>query len=335
MRSAETRQAGWAGTESEVMDMRQAVVTVFGGTGFIGRHVVRRLAERGATVRVPTRRPRNAGFLQPMGNVAQIVLVPFDGTDEARIAALLDGATHAVNLVGILAERRAGDFVALQGELPGRIAQAATAAGVRRMVQISAIGADPASPSLYARTKAQGEAAARAGFASATILRPSVVFGPEDGFFNRFAAMARLSPALPLIGGGRTRFQPVYVADVAEAVMAGLTAPDTAGNTYELGGPRSYSMRELLTYMLAVIERRRLLVNLPWGVASTIGRFAELLPDPPLTRDQVELLKRDNVVSQDAAGLAELGIVPTPLEVVVPTYLRQYAAQSPRLPVSL
>lgn len=313
--------------------MRDAVVTVFGGTGFIGRHVVRRLAERGATVRVPTRAPRNAGFLQPMGNVAQIVLIPFDRPSDERIAALVDGTTHVVNCIGILAERKAGDFAALQGELPGRIARAATAAGVRRVAHISAIGADESSPSLYARTKAQGEATLRQGFPQATILRPSIVFGPEDGFFNRFAAMARMAPALPLIGGGDNRFQPVYVGDVAEAVMAGLTQPGTAGRTYELGGPRVYSMRELMAYMLQVIDRRRMLVKVPWGVASSLARLTELLPDPPLTRDQIELLKRDNVVAPDAAGLADLGIMPTPLEVVVPSYLRQYAGLGSKLPV--
>ncbi|HMR30963.1 MAG TPA: complex I NDUFA9 subunit family protein [Geminicoccaceae bacterium] len=314
--------------------MRDAVVTVFGGTGFIGRHVVRRLAERGATVRVPTRAPRNAGFLQPMGNVAQIVLIPFDRPDDERIAALVEGTTHVVNCIGILAERKAGDFAAVQGELPGRIAAAATAAGARRLAHLSAIGADADSASLYARTKAQGEAAVRRAFPQATILRPSVVFGPEDGFFNRFAAMARIAPALPLIGGGRNRFQPVYVGDVAEAVMAGLTQPETAGRTYELGGPRACSMRELMAYMLQVIERRRVLVSVPWGVATRLARLAELAPVPPLTRDQVELLKRDNVVAADAAGLAELGIPPTPLEVVVPGYLRQYAGLGGKLPVA-
>jgi NADH dehydrogenase len=314
--------------------MRDAVVTVFGGTGFIGRHLVRRLAERGATVRVPTRSPRNAGFLQPMGNVAQVVLMPFDRMDDAQIATLVAGVTHVVSLVGILAERRAGDFVAVQGELPGRIGAASAAAGVRRVVHVSAIGADAGSPSLYARTKAQGEAALRAAFPSATILRPSIVFGPEDGFFNRFAAMARMAPALPLVGGGRNRFQPVYVGDVADAIMAGLTRPDVAGRTYELGGPRAYSMRELMTYMLGVIGRRRSLVTLPWSLASKLARLMELLPDPPLTRDQVELLKRDNVVAADAAGLAALGITPTPLEVVVPGYLRQYAGLPTQLPAA-
>ncbi len=313
--------------------MRDAVVTVFGGSGFIGRHVVQRLAERGATIRVPTRSPRNAVFLRPMGAVGQIVLMPFDRTDTAKLPALVAGSTHVVSLVGILAERKAGDFQAIQGELPGLIGQAAAAAGVRRLVHVSAIGADPASPSLYARSKAQGEASLRAAFPAATVLRPSVVFGPGDGFFNRFAGMARISPFLPLVGGGN-RFQPVYVGDVAEAVMAALTRPDAAGRTYELGGPRSYSMRELMTYMLGVLERRRKLVTLPWGLAGSLARLTEILPDPPLTRDQVELLKRDNVVGAGADGLEALDILPTPLEVIVPGYLRPYRAQSARLPAA-
>lgn len=314
--------------------MRDTVVTVFGGSGFIGRHVVQRLAERGATIRVPTRSPRNAVFLRPMGAVGQIVLMPFDHADRAKLPALVAGSTHVVSLVGILAEGKAGDFHAIQGELPGLIGQAAAAAGVRRLVHVSAIGADPDSPSLYARSKAQGEAGVRAAFPAATILRPSVVFGPGDGFFNRFAGMARISPVLPLVGGGSNRFQPVYVGDVAEAVMAGLTRPDAVGRIYELGGPRACSMRELMAYMLGVIERRRKLVTLPWGLASGLARLTEILPDPPLTRDQVELLKRDNVVAAGADGLEALGILPTPMEVIVPGYLRPYRAQTARLPAA-
>lgn len=314
--------------------MREAVVTVFGGSGFIGRHVVQRLAERGATIRVPTRSPRNANFLRPMGAVGQIVLAPFEHDDTAKLPALVAGSTHVVSLVGILAEGRAGDFQAIQGELPGLIGRAAAEAGVRRLVHVSAIGADPDSPSLYARSKAQGEASLRAAFPAATILRPSVVFGPGDGFFNRFAGMARLSPVLPLVGGGGTRFQPVYVGDVAEAVVAGLTRPDAVGRTYELGGPRASSMRELMSYMLGVIERRRKLVTLPWGLASALARLTEILPDPPLTRDQVELLKHDNVVGAGADGLEALGILPTPMEVIVPGYLRPYRAQTARLPAA-
>lgn len=314
--------------------MRDAVITVFGGSGFLGRHLVRRLALEGATIRVPTRRPETAIHLKPMGAVGQIVLERFDPAREGEAEALVEGASHVVNLIGILFERRRGDFEALQAKLPGRIARAAAEAGVRRLVQLSAIGADPASPSLYARTKAAGEAAARAAFAGTTVLRPSIVFGPEDGFFNRFAEMARLLPALPLIGGGGNRFQPVYVGDVAAATVAALTRDDAVGRTYELGGPRVYTFKELLAYMLGVLGRRRLLVTLPYGIAALQARVLELLPEPPLTRDQIELLKRDNVVSPGAAGLAELGVAATPLEVVVPTYLRQYARWPTRLPVA-
>ncbi len=312
--------------------MREQVVTVFGGAGFIGRHLVRRLAARGATVRVATRSPETAGHLLPMGEVGQIVLARFAG-DEAGLAGLVAGADAVVNLVGILFERRAGDFDRVHGELPGRIGAAARAAGVARLVHLSAIGADPASPAHYARSKAAGEAALRAAFPAAVVLRPSIVFGPEDGFFNRFAQMARIAPALPLVGGGRTRFQPVYVGDVAEAILAGLDRPELAGRTFELGGPRVYTFAELLAYVLRVTGRRRLLLPLPFAVARLQARLLELLPTPPLTRDQVSLLERDNVVAPGAAGLAALGITPTPVEVIVPSYLRAFARSTPMVPV--
>lgn len=312
--------------------MRDEIVTIFGGAGFIGRHLVRRLAARGATLRIATRSPSTAGHLLPMGDPGQIVLVRF-AEEEATIAKLVEGASAVVNLVGILFERRAGDFERVHAVLPGRIGSAARAAGVARLVHVSAIGADPGSASLYARSKAQGEAALRAAFPEAVIFRPSIVFGPEDNFFNRFAAMARIAPALPLVGGGTTRFQPVYVGDVAEAILAGLERPETAGRTYELGGPKVYTFKELLDYVLRVTRRRRLLLPLPFSLARLQARLLELLPNPPLTRDQVTLLERDNVVSPGAAGLAELGITPTPLEVVVPDYLATYRAWGPTLPV--
>ncbi|MCS6780887.1 MAG: complex I NDUFA9 subunit family protein [Geminicoccaceae bacterium] len=313
--------------------MRDKVVTVFGGAGFIGRHVVKRLAAKGATIRVATRSPETAGHLLPMGEVGQIVLARF-AEDEATIGALVAGAWGVVNLIGILFERRPGDFERVQARLPGTIARAAAEAGAERLVHLSAIGADPASPSLYARTKAAGEAAVRAAFPNAVILRPSIVFGPEDGFFNRFAAMARIAPALPLVGGGATRFQPVYVGDVAEAVIAGLERPELAGKTFELGGPRVYTFKELLEYVLAVTGRRRLLVPLPFGLARIQARLLEILPTPPLTRDQVALLERDNVVTAGMPGLAELGIQPTPVEAIVPGYLRAYARWQPTVPVA-
>lgn len=300
------------------------VATVFGGSGFIGRYVVKRLAERGHIVRVAVRDPEAALFLKPMGAPGQIVPVGVSVTDDAGVAAVVSGAEIVVNLVGILHETRKATFKAIQGEAPGRIGRAAAAAGARAVVQLSAIGADAASPSAYARTKAEGEQVVREAFPGATVLRPSIVFGPEDGFFNRFAALAQFVPALPLYGGGETKFQPVYVGDVADAVMAALDRADAAGRTYELGGPRVYSFRELLQYILTVTGRRRLLLPLPWSVGRIQARVFELLPNPPLTRDQLLLLQRDNVVAPGALTLADLGIMPKAVEAIVPGYLGRF-----------
>jgi uncharacterized protein YbjT (DUF2867 family) len=304
--------------------MRNRLITIFGGTGFIGRHLVRRLADRGARILVISRDPARGGHLQPMGSVGQIVVERTDLASEEALGRGLRGAFATVNLIGILYEKRRGEFERVQGELPGRIAKVAAEAGLERLVQMSAIGADPGSSSAYARSKAQGEARARAALPRATIVRPSIVVGPEDGFFNRFAAMARPAPALPLIGGGRTRFQPVYVGDVAAAIVAALERDDAAGETFELGGPQVYSFAELMQYMLRVIERRRMLVPISFGLASWLARLSELAPVPPLTRDQVELLKTDNVVAEGAKGLLDLGVTPTPIELVVPEYLARY-----------
>jgi uncharacterized protein YbjT (DUF2867 family) len=312
--------------------MRGRVITIFGGTGFIGRHVVRRLAARGDRIRVISRNWRVHGRdLQPMGNVGQIVGGPVDLKSEPALAEALTGSHGVINLIGILYETRRQKFEEIQGELPGRIGRAAAAAGVGRMVQISAIGADATSNSAYARSKAQGEEAVRAAFADAAIIRPSIVVGPEDGFFNRFAAMARLLPALPLIGGGETRFQPVWVGDVASAIVEALERDEARGETFEIGGPKVYSFEELMRYMLRVIGRRRLLVPLSFKLAELQARVLELLPVPPLTRDQVELLKVDNVVAPDARTLIDLGITPTPIELVVPDYLARYRARPPEL----
>jgi NADH dehydrogenase len=325
-RGADAQEPGKPGMQSKV-------VTVFGGSGFISRYVVKRLAELGAVIRVPTRRPERAIFLKPLGAVGQIVIEPWNPHAPGDVERLLAGSDLAVSLIGILFERRGGDFERVQARLPGEIGAAATKHGVAGLVHVSAIGADPNSPAVYGRTKAAGEAAIREAFPRATILRPSIVFGPEDGFFNRFARMSQISPALPVIGGGRTRFQPVYVGDVAEAVVAGLTRPDAAGRTYELGGPAVYTFRELLAYLLKVTGRRRLLLDLPFGIAALQARLLRFLPEPPLTEDQLELLKRDNVVAAGAPGLAELGIAPTPLELIVPTYLKAFTLPSARLPV--
>lgn len=299
------------------------VATVFGGSGFIGRYVVQRLAQQGYVVRVAVRDPEGALFLKPMGVVGQVVPLYASVANEATVGRGVEGAVLVVNAVGILAERRAGDFDRVQADGPGRIARLATQAGVERLVHLSAIGADPASPSGYAASKGRGEQAVRAGFPSATILRPSVVFGPEDAFFNRFAAMAQWLPVVPVIAGD-TRFQPVYVGDVADAVMASLARPDAAGALYELGGPRVWSFRELLQYILQELHRRRPLVTVPMGLARLQASLLERLPGKMLTRDQLLLLARDNVVGPDVPGLAELDLVGTPVELVVPRYLRRY-----------
>ena len=310
--------------------MRNDVVTVFGGSGFLGRYVVRRLANAGARVRVICRHPHKAIHLKPMGEVGQITLERGDVTKTDDLSPYIEGSRHVVNLIGILFEKGDQRFDVIQAETPARIAAAAAAAGVERLVQLSAIGADPESPAAYGRTKAAGEAAVREAFPAATILRPSVVFGPEDDFFNRFGQMAQISPFLPLIDGGETRFQPVYVDDVARAVILGLTEKETAGRTYELGGPDVYTFRELLAYLLEQLHRKRLLLTLPSNIAMIQARFMEMLPKPPLTRDQIALLASDNVVSEGAAGFAELDIKPTPLEVIVPSYVQRYAKRQPR-----
>ncbi len=304
--------------------MQYRRVTVIGGSGFIGRYIVKRLARHGAVVTVIGRHAASAGYLRPMGDVGQIALVNAGLGDEKRLAAAIAGADAVVSAAGILYQRGAQRFDLVHHRGPALLARLAHAAGCRRFVHVSAIGADPASPSAYARSKAEGEAAVRAAFPGATVLRPSVVFGPEDAFFNRFAALARYLPALPLIGGGRTRFQPVYVGDVADAALAALDRADAAGRTSELGGPEVLSFRQLMELMLREIDRRRALVSVPFAVASVEAAFLELLPTPPLTRDQVTLLRRDNVVAQGAFGLGDLGLLPTALELVLPTYLARF-----------
>jgi uncharacterized protein YbjT (DUF2867 family) len=311
--------------------MRNRLFTIFGGTGFIGRYVVERLADRGARILVISRSPRSHGrHLQPLGSVDQIVVQSADLSSETALRRAVAGAAGVINLIGILYESGRQQFAEVQGALAGRIAAAAQAEGVARLVQISAIGADPGSASAYARSKAEGERRVHEAFPGATILRPSIVIGPEDSFFNRFAGLARVLPALPLIGGGATRFQPVYVGDVAQAVVAALERDDAPGQIYELGGPRIYTFAELMRYMLQVLGRRRLLVNVPFGIASLQARFLELLPEPLLTRDQVELLKRDNVVSPGITGLEALGVAPTPIELIVPQYLARHRAEPTR-----
>ena len=304
--------------------MRNRRTAVLGGSGFIGRYVVQRLAARGDVVPVGCRHAEEARFLMTFGLVGQIAAVSVAIDDEALLPAFLAGSEALVNCVGILQERGSQTFERAHHLGPARMARVAREAGVGRLVHISAIGADPRSPSAYARTKAAGEAAVRDAFPTATILRPSVVFGPEDQFFNRFAAMAMISPMVPVIGGGQTRFQPVYVGDVADAVLKCLEDPATAGRTYELGGPKVYSFRELIELLLKEIRRKRILVDLPFGVAGFQARLMSILPNPPLTPDQIELLKRDNVVSSGALTLAALGISATAVEGILPAYLDRF-----------
>ena len=304
--------------------MKQHRVAILGGAGFIGRYVVKRLAERGDVLAVGGRNTAGAKFLKLKGDVGQVGLFNVAIGDEKLLRAFVANNDAVVNLVGVLRESGSQRFEALHHVGPARLARIAREAGVERFVHISAIGADPRSKSAYARTKAAGEAAVRDAFPTAAILRPSVVFGPEDQFFNRFAGLAMISPVLPLVGGGETRFQPVYVGDVADAVVRCIDDPATAGRTYELGGPQTYSLRAIFELLLEEIRRKRLLVGLPFAVAALQARLFSLLPDPPLTPDQVELLKRDNVVSPGALGLEALGIVPTAVEAVLPTYLDRF-----------
>lgn len=303
------------------------LVTVFGGSGFVGRHVVRALAKRGYRIRAAVRRPDLAGHLQPLGRVGQIHAVQANLRYPDSVEAAVRDADAVVNLVGVLFERGAQRFAHVHARGAETVAQAAARLGVP-LVHMSALGADETSPSLYARSKATGERLVLAAKPDATILRPSIIFGPEDSFFNRFAAMARMSPILPLVGGGATRFQPVFVGDVALAIAEAMGGKSKPGTIYELGGPEIRTFKELMQYMLTVIERRRLLLPVPFPLAKLMAAFAGLLPKPPLTADQVEMLKRDNVVSEEALRQGRtfegLGIEPVLMEVVVPSYLWRY-----------
>ena len=310
----------------------RSVATVFGGSGFIGRYVVKRLLHQGYVVRVAVRDPEGALFLKPAGAVGQTVPLFASVTNEATVQRAVEGATLVVNLVGILSESRRGAFRAVHAEGAGRVARLSAAAGASRLVHLSAIGADPQSPSGYGSSKAAGEAAVREAFPTATILRPSVVFGPEDAFFNRFAAMAQLLPFMPVISGN-TKMQPVYVADVADAVMAGLVRPDAAGGVFELGGPRVWTFREILAWILKLTQRNRRMIEMPMGLVRLQAGLMELLPGKPLTRDQLLMLERDNVVSPGMPGLHELGVLPTPAELVVPAYLKRFQPGGGRRPV--
>jgi uncharacterized protein YbjT (DUF2867 family) len=304
--------------------MEQKIVTIIGGTGFVGRYVVKRLAEAGYRLQVIARNPDAALHLQTAGDVGQIALVAGNLTKPETLAGRLKHSFAVINLVGILFESGKQSFTTLHAQGAEKLAIMAKESGVERFIHLSSLGVDKAGTSHYARSKALGEKAVLAAFPRATILRPSVIFGPEDNFFNQFAAMASLAPVLPLIGGGHSKFQPVYVDDVASAIEACLTRDDVQGQTFELGGPHVYTFREILQYTMKTANKQRPLIPVPFGIASIMGAFGELLPRPPITRDQVKLLKHDNVVSPNAKNFAHLGITPVSMDMIVPEYLARF-----------
>ena len=326
-------------------------VTVIGGSGFVGRHLVRRLAQVGADVRVGVRDLEAALFLKTAGDVGQVIPWQVDISDPAQVATAVHGADVVINLVGILYERGVRTFERVHVDGAATVAKAAAEAGAARLLHMSALGADAASPAQYGRTKFAGEEAVKAAFPEATIFRPSVIFGPEDAFFNMFAGMMRFLPALPVMGAplmpkvslggadgfgidcfgeGGCKFQPVYVGDVAQAMFDTVSRPETRGETYELGGPRVYSFKELMELILKVTERKKLLMPVPLVIASFEALFLQFLPKPLLTPDQVALMKRDNVLSDHAQGFAALDIQPTPAEAILPTYLHRFRTPARR-----
>ena len=308
----------------------KGLVTVFGASGFVGRHVVRALLKRGWRVRAAVRRPNLAGHLQPLGMVGWVQPIQANLRYRWSVDRAVTGADAVVNLVGILHESGRQRFDAVQDFGARAVAEAARAAHVSRLVHVSAIGADANSLSAYARSKAAGEAAVFETLPGSVVFRPSIQFGPEDSFFNRFAALARLSPALPLFGGGHTRFKPVFVGDVAQAIADAVDGKVVGGRVYELGGPEIKTFRECMELMLATTERRRLLLPVPWGVAKAVAGVTQLLPKPLMTVDQIAQLRIDNVVSEAALKerrtLAGLGIDPTNLEAVLESYLYRFRA---------
>ena len=311
-----------------IAENSEKIVTLIGGSGFIGRHIVRALAKRGYRIRVACRRPDLAGHVQPLGTTGQVMPVQANVRFPASLAAVCDGAYAVVNLTGVLASRGAQSFDGIHVFGAEASAKAAKAAKAQVFIQMSALGADAESASEYARSKAAGEARAKAAFPGAIVLRPSIVFGPEDNFFNQFAGLSRLAPALPLIGGGHTKFTPLFVGDLAEAVARLIDTGEASGKTLELGGPEIFSFKQLMEFTLETIGRKRLLVPIPWPIAKVMGTVMGLLPFAPLTADQVELLKTDNVVSEAATregrDLAGLGITGHSIQGIVPSYLYRY-----------
>ena len=308
--------------------MGKGLVTVFGGSGFLGKHVVRALVKDGWRVRVPLRSPHTAQELKVIGDVGQVQLMQANIRFPQSVERAVEGSDAVINLVALLFEAGKQNFESVHVRGAETLANAAKAAGIHNVVQVSAIGADIDSDSDYARTKAEAEAAIRAAVPSADIMRPSILFGAEDDFFNRFASMAQFVPALPLIGGGETKMQPVYAGDVAQAI-AKVVGQGTSGKTYELGGPQSYSFKELMQFMLETIDRKRFLLPIPWFAANMMGFMGEIsgyapFLEPFLTRDQVKNLKIDNVVADDAFGFSDLGIKLETMETIVPTYIARY-----------
>lgn len=308
--------------------MGKGLVTVFGGSGFLGKHVVRALVKDGWRVRVPVRSPHTAQELRVIGNVGQVQLMQANIRFPKSVERAIEGSDAVINLVALLFESGKQSFEAVHVRGAETLAAAAKVNNIRNFVQVSAIGADVEAASDYARTKGEAEAIIRAAIPSADILRPSVLFGPKDDFFNRFASMAQLMPALPLLGGGETKMQPAYVGDVAQAI-AKCAGQGSSGKTYELGGPQSYSFKELMQFMLETIDKKRFLAPVPWFAANMMGFMGEIsgyapFVKPFLTRDQVKNLQVDNVVADDALGFSELGIKLETVEAIVPTYLERF-----------
>ncbi|HOO81935.1 MAG TPA: complex I NDUFA9 subunit family protein [Alphaproteobacteria bacterium] len=305
------------------MSMKNKIATVFGGTGFVGRQIVRELAARGVAVKVATRVPERAYFLKLDGSVGQIVPVACDYNDEQSVAKAVKNSDYVVNCIGVLFERKRGDFKRAHKDIPAIIAKACEEEGVQRFVHISIPNIEN-DASRYASTKYEGEKAVQKAFPKVSILRPSVVFGPDDDFFNKFAELMRFFPVLPLIGGGKTKFQPVYVGDVADAVIAALEKPEAQGQIYELGGPDIVSFKEIYEILSRYTGRKRSYISLPFWLAKVQAVFMGLMPKPLLTCDQVESLKTDYLIKPSAQGLSDLGVKITGMDTILPTYLESY-----------
>jgi NADH dehydrogenase len=304
--------------------MKNKIVTVFGGNGFVGQSIVQQLAKAGARVRVAVRNTDKANHLRVYGDVGQIVPIQVSLADKVSIRAVCQGADMVINVMGRLYEQGPSTFDIAHVKAPLRIGKACSKYGVARLIHVSALGADATSSSLYAKTKGKGEEKAKKAFPGVTILRPSVIFGPDDHFFNRIAGLASFLPMLPLFESGHTKVQPVYVEDVAAAVMACLTDDKTKGKIYELGGDKVYTLKDLVVLTLTYIHRKKPLVPVPSFVASLLAFFCQYLPNPLITPDQLQLLKIPNVVSKSSKTLKTLGVDATPLEAIVPTYLTHY-----------